>query len=1765
MKQDIQKQVSSISNQLWDGFQEYRVDLDPIIQANGMDPDGFWGELHGMLFPQPEKPKAGDASATSGATGLQKAFVTGKGFVEAFGQGTADLVGGAAGFFNAKGEMTPYGRLAQERRVLADRLENLDEWIANDAEPTRQGKGFGLGGPGVFSPHGNADPFREAAQAKKEEARKSGRDSEAQKILQRIQEIDGEIEGLPEAEQGVERYPLIDFRDAMDKAGSAIRAAFTDRSYEQELERTKGARDAVARNEDLSKWQGRGEVGGATAEFLVGGTGKMVGKGAEIATRGMTKVGSKKLAESFLGRTAAMAAGVGAERGLKTSGDLEQTAFGMALAPVYVITGKVGERFASAQLAQKIYNLSSRAGATGKLLTEGAVMEALSQTEIAALKQIGWTPADVAEAPNFVSGAFKAAHAIATKDWDAFEAAKAEMAESGEHMLTNMVAMGSIGAVAPHVTPFYARNNRELWREQMQKRRQREIDRLKKKDPDKGKAVETALAKIQPEVVEAVEFEGFHMKRNGRFTKPGWGSFEVVVEGETVTLRARKPHGETFELTGPQALDFVGDIARSARARNLESRLLLNFKGVTESGDVKGVHRISTPEMKGRITVDAEGKIKVQKDGSNDWVIWEPKLELREPGVVDPQLRQTLIAMDQAFGSQLTPNGRMLLDRVQAYVDQAPPGDAQVVQDMARILGDHQIMSLAARNPDLFVDKLAEMANGGTAQDMVGRFARELQAQEKYEADMRQQEAQAKKEGAKRAEKIRAEAKKKLQDKQKPEGDELAELEAKVKEMAEKGEDVPDEVMARYTELKESSGKRKAPEKKPISDKARDFLEKTGRKAEESAEQGEQAQRKKVATEEGPADWTYRQQGFKKGETPYMVGLLKQVRAEHGEKPLRTGKASSKSMGFVPPQMRVFSELIDTVGRRFRRPKKETQKLGEELLNDRQGEIDETFLRIQAEIGKMVREIPSVDQRQDLTAFLEQTGNINKPGDTFEAVQGRMTPEMKKWAKWLREKFDESHRELVDSGYLEEGQYWENYVAHRYDVKTREQLLKTWDNLNKNIPHDKKREYATYEQAMREGGLIPKNYDAATILMDMRNRIAVAKANKRLIEKIKEIKGPDGNALAIEGDAPPGYIEFNHREFAKKGGGYWKVHPELQKPLRKLLDNGIDAGDNVVLKAMFDLSRVMKTHQLGWSLFHAGALVESFMQSAKFGSNMLRHGAGFRRAWKMAGALKAADPATVEIAADAAKHGLSVHGNSDVQRGWYQQKLENWIQRLDRSGNAGPAMILKGYSKAKKGFDAFLWDYVHTGFKLLRYTEEVGRQMHKNADRIAKDPAVLKRIKEQVSARVNDEFGGQNWGRWHKMLGTQKAVDMAHLMMLSPDWTTSVWKTGAGDLAAVAETLGVKRAKNEFTLDMRRRHLLQTAIVMPLVTQFYQLISAFGGQIPVLGEGLEWLGISMDDEERERWEAEGGDAFVPRRIIETYNRTGSVMRAFDAASTVDVGYNKDGSKRVAQPFKQIREFLHNPVTDLEGFVAMAGAKANPVVRELYKQIAGEDLFSDFPADWEDTAYREVAASEKARLRIASLIGNTFGPFSLSGNSYSLTLPERKGMTRYKLEKSAREMFAVYAGGGDFTIEGQKASREELLQEIRNLVRDAKRNKVDDYKQPIRRALGQLRNGYLTEIAKAVSEQDADKLEKLMKSYAMLNPGTVDPVNKLHREFKKLWADDDLHYTEDEIKVLIKRLDRGLRARKNPQLQKALGAIDRESDRDTRQWTQERGF
>ena len=370
-------------------------------------------------------------------------------------------------------------------------------------------------------------------------------------------------------------------------------------------------------------------------------------------------------------------------------------------------------------------------------------------------------------------------------------------------------------------------------------------------------------------------------------------------------------------------------------------------------------------------------------------------------------------------------------------------------------------------------------------------------------------------------------------------------------------------------------------------------------------------------------------------------------------------------------------------------------------------------------------------------------------------------------------------------------------------------------------PSEFQKVFPTY-QAGIDAGFKPITTNAIDILGLYIDKSTTAIAQRRLVSMMKQATingrsdGVGGVAkimYASESDLaktkldPRDYMRFYHRAFIDKNIDVTKynrkyldsISPYILReaePVMRMLFDAREEG--AVLKAISNFNFLQKRFSVGYSFFHAGALLQSsiYMSMHPISAGkmfMSATGAGniapfkwFIPKWKDNTAqkmlmqdgngdmLKAATRAGVEFS-----HPEDI-GWSNFYQTWsgaknYLDKHPSWISYLAKAG------ITNLVEKPFKYIDMVTWDRVFNAGKLYAWQTNVMKLL--NNPKFSKAP--LNEIYKQAAIVTNDGYGGLNWQQLYMSTNDpilKKMKEYAYRptgrkwmqrIMFAPDWTTA--------------------------------------------------------------------------------------------------------------------------------------------------------------------------------------------------------------------------------------------------------------------------------------------------------------------------------------------------------------------------------------------------------
>lgn len=324
-------------------------------------------------------------------------------------------------------------------------------------------------------------------------------------------------------------------------------------------------------------------------------------------------------------------------------------------------------------------------------------------------------------------------------------------------------------------------------------------------------------------------------------------------------------------------------------------------------------------------------------------------------------------------------------------------------------------------------------------------------------------------------------------------------------------------------------------------------------------------------------------------------------------------------------------------------------------------------------------------------------------------------------------------------------------------------------------------DFDEFMKFVNENGLKLKTTDLAEVFTEYANSMNKAKENRKLINKLKEIKLPGKEEFGIFLDTakapyiPSNYVRLQQGQFA----GY-AVHPEIHPALKFVMD-AREPGQ--ILKALSVLNAATKRLNIGFSFFHGSSLtVASLMANAPKDMNPFTMLRILREE-----ILKPYHEGGLGDSADTwLRHtGLGVSVSEDVGKGSLQE-IANAIDKfLYKHAHLEGDYVSKGIKPAalfQEKLDKLTWNILHDGLKLFtaeKYLEKA-KIDHPGVPELE--------LRKEIAQAVNNIYGGLDWygiaressNKFIKSL-TMSALNpegrrMMQILMFAPDWTLSTIK-----------------------------------------------------------------------------------------------------------------------------------------------------------------------------------------------------------------------------------------------------------------------------------------------------------------------------------------------------------------------------------------------------
>lgn len=415
-----------------------------------------------------------------------------------------------------------------------------------------------------------------------------------------------------------------------------------------------------------------------------------------------------------------------------------------------------------------------------------------------------------------------------------------------------------------------------------------------------------------------------------------------------------------------------------------------------------------------------------------------------------------------------------------------------------------------------------------------------------------------------------------------------------------------------------------------------------------------------------------------------------------------------------------------------------------------------------------------------------------------------LSEEMQSLLDKIREWYDKTFTWLKDSHTVREDiGYTKDYVNHRWDKEKSDD--KAYADLvegrqRTKSPNEKPRKVSTYMEGV-DAGLVPKTTDITDLLAYYSQSNIEAFANKTFLQELSGINVIERNKDGEITSSMPLLSSIQPKEMMVDENKYTPyVVPGINtvwvynqgKIFNKSAEDWFNAAFGTVklpkvLKGIKNAMSIVKTLELGFSGFHAGALTEVYavQNSAEFGPAKAM---AYFMKYLIADTAKNHQLPTFanpEVFKEAAKHlvkfgSASDYATADIEN--LYEKVHSYVARLHSKLVEGNVAMKAGSSvsfplevatellkMSQKGLDVALWSYLHDGLKLATYQLRAERTRER-AKKLNWDEDMLNKALDEDGQFVNDMFGGQHFD----VLGLSKKMQtILDFIFLSKDWLIS--------------------------------------------------------------------------------------------------------------------------------------------------------------------------------------------------------------------------------------------------------------------------------------------------------------------------------------------------------------------------------------------------------
>lgn len=417
--------------------------------------------------------------------------------------------------------------------------------------------------------------------------------------------------------------------------------------------------------------------------------------------------------------------------------------------------------------------------------------------------------------------------------------------------------------------------------------------------------------------------------------------------------------------------------------------------------------------------------------------------------------------------------------------------------------------------------------------------------------------------------------------------------------------------------------------------------------------------------------------------------------------------------------------------------------------------------------------------------------------------RSQLTPDERKAADIIKDIFNKFGTIFEEAGLINSHRQnylpliWSHYNPAEQPMKFASNFDRQVSGISDKFAFGKRSVFGDINTGLQKGYKIKPGFDDPVELIKIyTSSAAKALATKALIRNLEKTE-INGRTLLqrTAKKLPPdeNYIKFDHPYFEDSKLGMPFIHKDMEKSLRMVFDA---KDEQALTSAIFTTNLMMKRLAVGFSFFHAGALVESMIfaghkmktigrtikpynakELQSFIDNPSKYVTEFPHAVQILERNGYKD--VIQFARGAGVQ-ISTPEDAGLDRFYYNLRA---IQKTPidqfwkRHFGISPTEKVE---KVFQWFDRITWDRVFTHAKLHTFLTALNKTVQPGDTQ-----TVVYRKAQRAAQFANDAFGGQDWAKVANSIQTPWLKSMMQttfrpgsrgymqLLMFAPDWTIS--------------------------------------------------------------------------------------------------------------------------------------------------------------------------------------------------------------------------------------------------------------------------------------------------------------------------------------------------------------------------------------------------------